>query len=96
MSTRAYNYLRFNEQPFENVKVEAPSFNGYPSPDKFLDWVEGMDQYFDYHYDWSDERRVRFTKMNLSGKARLYWDRKERILGRHGRIPMITWYLMKE
>ena len=54
MSTRAYNYPRFNEQQFGNVKVdalEAPSFDGYPSPDKFLDWVEGMDQYFDYRYD---------------------------------------------
>ena len=62
----------------------------------FRSWVEGMDQYFDYHYDWSDQRRVCFAKMNLSDKARLYWDRKERILGCLGRISMITWNLMKE
>ena len=78
MSTRAYNYPRFNKQQFGNVKVdapEAPSFDGYPSPDKFLDWVEGMDQYFNYYHDWSDERRVCFAKMKLSGKARIYWNR---------------------
>ena len=54
MSTRAYNYPRFNEQHFGNVKVEsleAPSFDGYPRPEKFLDWVEDMDKYFEYHYD---------------------------------------------
>ena len=96
MSTKAYNYPKFNEQQFRNVSVEAPSFDGYPSPDKFLDWVEDMDKYFDFHYDWSDEKRVRYAKMKLSGKAKTYWNKQENLLGRYGRITMITWNEMKE
>ena len=34
--------------------------------------------------------------MKLSGKARIYWNKQENLLGRHGRIPMITWNEMKE
>ena len=59
----------------KGVKVEAPTFDGQLDPTKFLDWVEGMDQYFKYYYGMSDERQVRFTKMKLRGKARLYWDK---------------------
>ena len=55
-----------------------------------------MDQYFNYCYDWSEERRVHFAKMKLGGKARIYWNRQENLLGRHGRILMITWNEMKE
>ena len=55
-----------------------------------------MDQYFKYYYGMSDERQVRFAKMKLSGQARLYRDKQEHLLGRHGRIPMITWNEMKE
>ena len=96
MSHSTYNYPTFNEQQFWNVNVEAPSFDGYPNPDKFLEWVEGMDKYFDYYYDWSDERRVRFAKLKLLGQAKLFWNRQEHLLSRHGRIPMITWNEMKE
>ena len=55
-----------------------------------------MDKYFDYYYDWSDERRVRFAKMKLFGQAKLFWNRQEHLLSRHGRIPKITWNEMKE
>ena len=72
MSHSAYNYLTFNEQKFWNVNVEAPSFDGYPNPDKFLNCVEGMDKYFYYYYDWSDERRVRFVKIKLLDKLSFF------------------------
>ena len=55
-----------------------------------------MDKFFDYSYDWSDERRVRFAKMKLLGRAKLSWNRQERLLSHHGRILRITWNEMKE
>ena len=34
--------------------------------------------------------------MKLFGRAKLSWNRQERLLSHHGRIPMITWNEMKE
>ncbi|GFS35263.1 hypothetical protein Acr_00g0038700 [Actinidia rufa] len=39
-------------------------FEGKVNPTVFADWLASIEEYFDW-YDMADDRRVRFTKMNL-------------------------------
>jgi len=38
-----------------------------------------MDHYFDW-YNMSNERRIRFAKMQLVGQARKYWTNVEKLM----------------
>jgi len=46
----------------QNIKLEAPAFDGQLDPQNFLDWTWGIDHYFEWH-NTSDERRIWFSKM---------------------------------
>jgi hypothetical protein len=51
-----------------HIKVEAPTFEGQLDPWIFDRWICDMDQFFGW-YNLSENRRVRFAKMKLSGTA---------------------------
>ena len=54
-----------------NVKVDAPRFDGTLDPIKFLDWLNEIEDYFEW-YGLDDARRVGLAKMKLLGQARIY------------------------
>jgi hypothetical protein len=53
-----------------------------------------MDQFFGW-YNLSENRRVRFAKMKLSGTTQLYWEGVEESLIRRGQLPITDWVEMK-
>ena len=53
-----------------------------------------MDQLFGW-YNSSENRRVRFANMKLSGTAQLYWESVEESLVMRGQPPIIDWVEMK-
>ena len=55
-----------------NIKVEAPTFDGRLDPIVFTDWVREMDHFFEWH-QLSDDKKIRFVKMKLIGRAKLFW-----------------------
>ena len=67
----------------KKVKVEAPEFDGSLNPSKFLDWLESMEDYFEW-YNMNDAQRVRFAKMKLIGSARKYWQNVQKGIERLG------------
>ncbi|XP_057463529.1 uncharacterized protein LOC130753466 isoform X1 [Actinidia eriantha] len=50
---------------------EAPCFDGRPDPKAFIDWVNEMDHFFEYH-KLSDDRKVRFAKLKLISRAKFF------------------------
>lgn len=82
------------ERALRSVRLEAPTFDGSMDPKDYLDWEEGMDQYFDW-YDMSEERKFKFAKLKLVRQARLYWATLERRQLLEGRDPIVTWHAMK-
>ena len=50
---------------------EAPTFDGRPDPKLFIDWVNEMDYFFDWH-KLSDDKKVRFTKLELISRAKFF------------------------
>ena len=51
---------------------EASTFDGRPDPKAFIDWVNEMDHFFDWH-KLSDDRKVQFAKLKLIRRAKFFW-----------------------
>jgi len=54
------------------IKIDPPTFNGILNPKFFSDWIADLDYYFDW-YRFTEECKVQFARMRLSGSARIYW-----------------------
>lgn len=65
-----------DETTLKAMLVEVYTFDGHLDPKSFLDWVRGMDRYFDW-YDISPHKQIRFAKMKLVGSTQLHWDSVE-------------------
>ena len=46
-----------------------------PNPKAFIDWVNEMNQFFDWHklHKLPDDRKIRFTKLKLISQAKFFW-----------------------
>ncbi|GFY97991.1 Sec20 family protein [Actinidia rufa] len=84
------NYHR-NEPRDPIINVEAPTFDGRLDPKVFTDWIREMDHFFEW-YNLSDDRKVRFAKMKLISRAKLFWQSTEQ----RRQPPVTDWVEMKE
>ena len=73
-----------------NVRRYAPSFDGSLDPNKILNWLIEIEDYFEYH-QLEDDRRVGLARMKLEGQARNFWRNQERLFRRQFRDQSITW-----
>jgi len=87
-----HNYDDSNEWVMRHIKVEASTFKGQLGPWIFDRWICDMDQFFGW-YNLSENRRVRFTKMKLSGTTQLYWESVGLVM--RGQPPITDWVEMK-
>ena len=75
-------------------KIEAPTFDGCLDPWVFTDWLRQMDKFFDY-YHWAENKKVRYARMKLVGRADLFWEDFEDTLRRRHEPPITDWLEMK-
>lgn len=61
----------FND-PSKRIKVEAPTYDDIYNPNKFLNWLVQINEFFNW-YKINDYQRVIFIKMKLVGHAKIYW-----------------------
>ncbi|GFZ04490.1 hypothetical protein Acr_17g0000620 [Actinidia rufa] len=87
---RPPNFHR-NEPRDPIINVEAPTFDGRLDPKAFTDWIREMDHFFEW-YNLSDDRKVRFAKMKLISRAKLFWQSTEQ----RRQPPVTDWVEMKE
>ncbi|GFZ09160.1 hypothetical protein Acr_20g0009680 [Actinidia rufa] len=80
-----------NEPRDPIINVEAPTFDGRLDPKAFTDWIHEMDHFFEW-YNLSDDRKVRFAKMKLISRAKLFWQSTEQ----RRQPPVTDWVEMKE
>ena len=77
-----------------NVRSYAPSFDGSLDPNKFLNWLIEIEDYFEYH-QLEGDRHVGLAKMKLEGQARNFWRNQECFFRHQFRDQSITWAEMK-
>ena len=76
-------------------KIEAPTFDGHLDPWVFTDWLHQMDKFFDY-YHWAENKKMRYVRMKLVGRADLFWEDLEDTLRRRHEPPITDWLEMKD
>ena len=79
-----------DEQIVSSIKINAPSFDGALEPQLFLDWIKEMDSYFKW-YSMSEEQKVSFVAMKLTGQASQYWANLKTLRELRGEHPIGTW-----
>ena len=53
-------------------KFEVPTFSGNLNPEELIDWINELEEYFEYE-DIDDPDRVKFAKAKLKGHAKIWW-----------------------
>uniref|UniRef100_A0A2N9ICA7 Integrase catalytic domain-containing protein n=1 Tax=Fagus sylvatica TaxID=28930 RepID=A0A2N9ICA7_FAGSY len=89
------HFHRDQDEGMRGVKVEAPTFDGCLDPWVFTDWLRQMEHFFEW-YNWAENKKVRFAKMKLIGRAQLYWDEITNNLARRQEPPISDWPEMKQ
>ncbi|KAK0579189.1 hypothetical protein LWI29_022501 [Acer saccharum] len=78
----------------KRVNIEAPEFDGRIYHNVFLDWIDALEDYFDW-YRISEGQKVRFAKLRLVGSAKKYWQGIQKQLEHLGQEPITLWAEMK-
>ena len=76
-----HNGPRDYDDRMSKEKIEAPTFDGCLNPWVFTDWLCQMEKFFDY-YHWVENKKVRYARMKLIGRADLFWEDLEETLRR--------------
>ena len=53
-------------------KFEVPTFLGKLNPEELIDWINELEEYFEYD-EIEDLDRVRFVKAKLKGHVKIWW-----------------------
>ncbi|XP_022859696.1 uncharacterized protein LOC111380384 [Olea europaea var. sylvestris] len=85
---------RHEERLFQNIKLDAPTFDGCLDPSVFNQWVRDMNRFFAW-YGVPEDRRVQFASLKLTGTAQLFWESVEDLLERRHAPPIGNWDEMK-
>lgn len=69
-----------NKDSFENI----PYYCGSLTDEELLDWIEAVDNHFDYK-EADEEKRVNFSKARLKGSTLVWWNMMQEEILRAGK-----------
>ena len=78
---------RHDDRMFKE-KIEAPTFDSYPDLWVFTNWLRQMEKFFDY-YHWAENKKVRYARIKLIGRADLFCEDLEDTLRQRHEPPII-------
>ena len=90
-----HNGPRDYDDKMSKEKIEAPTFDGCLNPWVFIDWLRQMEKFFDC-YHWAKNKKVRYARMKLIGKANLFWEDLENTFRRRHEPSITDWREMKD
>ena len=71
-------------------KPNVSNYNGSLNPEELVDWINDMDNFFDYE-EMNDERKVKFIVKKLKGHAYLWWDGVQEERRRQNKTKIKSW-----
>ena len=80
---------KFGKSPTIDVGV----FSGYLKPDELIDWINELEEYFEYE-DIRDLDRVKFGKAKLKSHAKIWWQEVQLERNRRGKEKITRWDCM--
>ena len=76
--------------------LETPYFDGYETYLRdFVNWMNGMEQFFE-QVNFADNKKVRYAKLKLIGKAQRFWENLEYFRYMNYESAITVWEDMKE
>lgn len=89
-------FPRNNHEPYEDkVKVDLPHFDRHLDIEDFLDWIQNVENLFDY-MDIPMEKSVKFLAHELKGGAAAWWRKLQETRHPQGKMPFHNWYRMNK
>ena len=78
------------------VILKAPYFDGCNTyPRDFVNRMNGMEQFFE-QANFADNKKVRYAKLKLRGKAQRFWENLEYFRYMRYELAISVWEDMKE
>jgi len=77
---------KFGKRP----TIEVGIFSGNLKPDELIDWINELEEYFEYE-DIRDPDRVKFAKAKLKGHAKIWWQEVQLERLRRGKEKITRW-----
>ncbi|KAL5566080.1 hypothetical protein UlMin_029244 [Ulmus minor] len=87
--------LKGNQSNPIKFKLEMAPFDGYMHIEDFLDWLDGVEDYFDC-MGVEDHLKVRLVTYKLKGGARAWWKQLQHSRFLEGQNPVISWPRMRQ
>ena len=75
--------------------AEVPSYSGSLNPKELIDWINELEEYFEYE-EIEDPNRVKFVKMKLKGHASIWWKEVQLERNQRGKGKITRWDRMVE
>ena len=71
-------------------KFDLGMFSGNLNPNKLIDWINELEDYFEYE-DIKDLDRVRYAKTKMKGHAKILWQEVHLERNRRGKEKITKW-----
>jgi len=89
------NQNRRQRNWYYEIKIDVHNFEGKLQPDLFLEWIEKMDQFFDWK-EIPENRKEKFASLKLTGHALTWGKNLQNNKQRRGKKKIQNWERMKE
>ena len=85
--------LKAMSKMWKRPKIEVSTFSGSLGPKELIDWINEIDEYFEYE-EIEDPNRVRFAKTKLKGHENIWWTEVQLERSRRGKEKITKWNRM--
>ncbi|XP_012439934.1 uncharacterized protein LOC105765404 [Gossypium raimondii] len=82
------------DDDLKNIKLSIPPFQGKFDPEAYLEWEKKIELVFECH-NYSENKKVKFSAIEFSDYAMIWWDQLTTSRRRNGERPISTWAEMK-
>ena len=82
------------EPPDFRIKVDIPCFDGHLHIEDFLDWIQTVENFFDY-MNVPDSKQVKLVAYKLKGGASAWWEQLQSNRRREGKQTIRNWARMR-
>ena len=74
-------------------RFEVPTFSGKLNPEELIDWINELEEYFEYE-EIEDPDRVKFVKVKFKGQAKVWWQEVQLDRNNRGKDKITKWERM--
>ena len=95
MGERRPRRRRIQQDELNDLKIEAPEFDGSLRPEDYLEWVQALERIIEIK-DYSSEKAFKLAVLKLKSYASLWYENLKRTRALEGKSKINTWVKLKK